>query len=145
VHTLISWCVLKLDEVKGHVFIFESSASGVWKSFTCSSPVRACHDPKSLSALFSCSTTIRSPLYPFLPFSFSAVLPLAFRQSLQLLRFRWCSQIRLHPSTHTGVESIQLIYSGRALRALSDVARQCRCQHIFGGNLEHYCDQICGE
>jgi len=50
-----------------------------------------------------------------------------------------------HPSTHTGVESIQLIYSGRVLRALSDVARQCQCQHIFGGNFKHCCDQICGE
>jgi len=36
-----------------------------------------------------------------------------------------------HPSTRTGAESIQLIYSGRALQALSDLARQFRCHPIF--------------
>jgi len=36
-----------------------------------------------------------------------------------------------HPSTRAGAESIQLIYSGRALRALSDLARQFRCHPIF--------------
>jgi len=36
-----------------------------------------------------------------------------------------------HPSTRAGAESIQLIYSGRALQALSDLARQFRCHPIF--------------
>ena len=36
-----------------------------------------------------------------------------------------------HPSTRVGAESIQLIYSGRALQALSDLARQFRCHPIF--------------
>ena len=36
-----------------------------------------------------------------------------------------------HPSTRAGVELIQLIYSGRALQALSDLARQFRCHPIF--------------
>jgi len=36
-----------------------------------------------------------------------------------------------HPSTRAGAESIQLIYSGRALRALNDLARQFRCNPIF--------------
>ena len=36
-----------------------------------------------------------------------------------------------HPSTRAGTESIQLIYSRRALRALSDLARQFRCHPIF--------------
>jgi len=41
-----------------------------------------------------------------------------------------------HPSTRAGpgAESIQLVYSGRALQALSDLARQFRCHPIFGGN-----------
>jgi len=39
-----------------------------------------------------------------------------------------------HPSTCAGAESIQLIYSGRALRALSDLARQFQCQPIFWRN-----------
>ena len=36
-----------------------------------------------------------------------------------------------HLSTRAGAESIQLIYSGRALQALSDLARQFRCHPIF--------------
>ena len=36
-----------------------------------------------------------------------------------------------HPSTRAGAESIQLIYSGRALQALSDLTRQFRCHTIF--------------
>jgi len=36
-----------------------------------------------------------------------------------------------HPSTRAGAESIQLIYSGRALQALSDLARQFQCHPIF--------------
>ena len=36
-----------------------------------------------------------------------------------------------HPSTRAGAESIQLIYSGRTLRALSDLARQFQCHPIF--------------
>jgi len=36
-----------------------------------------------------------------------------------------------HPSTRAGAESIQLIWSGRALQALSDLARQFRCHPIF--------------
>ena len=36
-----------------------------------------------------------------------------------------------HPSTRTGVESIQLIYSGRELQALSDLVRQFQCHPIF--------------
>ena len=36
-----------------------------------------------------------------------------------------------HPSTRAGAESIQLIYSGRALQALSDLARRFRCHPIF--------------
>ena len=36
-----------------------------------------------------------------------------------------------HPSTRAGAESIELIYSGRALQALSDLARQFRCHPIF--------------
>ena len=36
-----------------------------------------------------------------------------------------------HPSTRAGAESIQLIYSGRAFQALSDLARQFRCHPIF--------------
>ena len=36
-----------------------------------------------------------------------------------------------HPSTRAGAESIQLIYSGRALQALSDLAGQFRCNPIF--------------
>jgi len=38
-----------------------------------------------------------------------------------------------HPSIRAGAESIQLIYTGRVLRALSDVARQFRCNSFFGG------------
>ena len=37
----------------------------------------------------------------------------------------------LSESTRAGAESIQLIYSGRALQALSDLARQFRCHPIF--------------
>ena len=36
-----------------------------------------------------------------------------------------------HPSTRAGAESIQLIYSGRALQALSDLAWQFQCNPIF--------------
>ena len=36
-----------------------------------------------------------------------------------------------HQSTNAGAESIQLIYSGRALRALTDLARQFRCVTPF--------------
>jgi len=36
-----------------------------------------------------------------------------------------------HPSTRAGAESIQLIYSGRALQALSDLAWQFQCHPIF--------------
>jgi len=36
-----------------------------------------------------------------------------------------------HPSTRAGAESIQLIYSGRALRALNDLTRQFWCHPIF--------------
>ena len=36
-----------------------------------------------------------------------------------------------HPSIRTGAESIQLIYSGRALQALSDLAWQFLCHPIF--------------
>ena len=36
-----------------------------------------------------------------------------------------------HPSTRAGAESIQLIYSGHSLQALSDLARQFQCHPIF--------------
>ena len=42
-----------------------------------------------------------------------------------------CDAVSQHPSTRAGAESIQLIYSGRALQALSDLARQFWCQPIF--------------
>jgi len=47
-----------------------------------------------------------------------------------------CSRdaVSQHPSIRAGAESIQLIYSGRALQALCDLARQFRCHPIFGGN-----------
>jgi len=41
-----------------------------------------------------------------------------------------------HPSTRAGAESIQLIYSGRALQALSDLARQFQCHPIFWRELK---------
>ena len=39
--------------------------------------------------------------------------------------------VNQHLSTRAGAESIQLIYSGRALQALSDLARQFQCHPIF--------------
>jgi len=36
-----------------------------------------------------------------------------------------------HQSTRAGAESIQLIYSGHALQALSDLAWQFQCHPIF--------------
>ena len=39
-----------------------------------------------------------------------------------------------HPSTRAGAESIQLIYSGRALQALSDLARHFGVTPFFGGS-----------
>jgi len=62
-------------------------SSEILKDIDCSSPPRARHDPTLLSALFFCSLPIFSacPLHPFSPFTFSAVLPLTFRQSLHVL------------------------------------------------------------
>jgi len=41
----------------------------------------------------------------------------------------------LYLSTRAGAESIQLIYSGRALQALSDIAEQFQCHPILGQEL----------
>jgi len=38
---------------------------------------------------------------------------------------------RQHQSTRAGADPIQLIYSGHAIRAMSDVTRQFCCQTIF--------------
>jgi len=42
-----------------------------------------------------------------------------------------------HPSTRAGAESIQLIYSGRALQALSDSLGNFGVTPFFGGNLKY--------
>ena len=44
-----------------------------------------------------------------------------------------------HPSTRAGAEPIHLIYSGRALQALSDLARQFRCHPIFSREFLYIC------
>ena len=49
-----------------------------------------------------------------------------------------CDAASQHPSTRAGAESIQLIYSGRALQALSDLARQFRCPPIFWREFHAY-------
>jgi len=52
-----------------------------------------------------------------------------------------CSRdaVSQHQSTRAGAESIQPIYSGRALQALSDIARQFWCHPIFlAGVLEEF-------
>ena len=98
------WCVccgnLNITTALGGVLCQIASipyvlGSDVLKSFTFSSPPtpatfqncsrqcsRAPHPPFPTSF----------PLYTCFPFSFSAVLPLTFRQSLHVLICRWCSQ-----------------------------------------------------
>jgi len=58
------------------------------------------------------------PLYPFFLFSFSVVLSLTFRQSLQLILCRWFSQIPLPP------QSLHLLPSAAGAR------RGCRCHSL---------------
>jgi len=49
-----------------------------------------------------------------------------------------CDDVSQHPSTRAAAESNQLIYSGHALQALSDLARQFQCHPIFGREINLY-------